>query len=176
MIFSTSIHDGVSFAFHRELLDVNPSRQVTSFRLEIVGADRSAGTSSINIFREGFVDALPTTAGLLLPEEAADPIRKLVAHLLTRVAGGRTEAHFGALLDGGAEDESLEDAIRAAAKVLGISAPPTRTLAKHQPCGCVVCTCEDEIQCQGCGSRKCNTPDCVFDANGPTDRAIFEEG
>jgi len=22
-------------------------------------------------------------------------------------------------------------------------------LAKHQPCGCVVCTCEDEIKCQG---------------------------
>ena len=31
------------------------------------------------------------------------------------------------------------------------------TLAKHQSCGCVVCTCEDEVQCQGCGARNCGT-------------------
>ena len=30
-------------------------------------------------------------------------------------------------------------------------------LAKHQPCGCVVCTCEDEVQCQGCGAKHCGT-------------------
>ena len=29
------------------------------------------------------------------------------------------------------------------------------TLAKHQPCGCVICTCEDEQQCQGCGAKHC---------------------
>jgi len=28
-------------------------------------------------------------------------------------------------------------------------------LAKHQPCGCVICTCEDDYQCQGCGARNC---------------------
>lgn len=28
-------------------------------------------------------------------------------------------------------------------------------LAKHQPCGCVLCTCEDEVQCQGCGAKNC---------------------
>lgn len=28
-------------------------------------------------------------------------------------------------------------------------------LAKHQPCGCVVCTCEDEEQCHGCGAKNC---------------------
>lgn len=28
-------------------------------------------------------------------------------------------------------------------------------LAKHQPCGCVICTCEDEKQCQGCGAKHC---------------------
>ncbi len=45
------------------------------------------------------------------------------------------------------------------------------TLAKHQPCGCVVCTCEDEVQCQGCGAKHCGThpvgqlPQPVF--NGP---------
>ena len=30
-----------------------------------------------------------------------------------------------------------------------------RLLAKNQPCGCVVCTCEDDIQCQGCGAKSC---------------------
>ena len=46
-----------------------------------------------------------------------------------------------------------------------------RALAKHQSCGCVVCTCEDEVQCQGCGAKHCGThpvgqiPQPVF--NGP---------
>lgn len=30
-------------------------------------------------------------------------------------------------------------------------------LAKHQPCGCVICTCEHETQCQGCGGHHCGT-------------------
>lgn len=28
-------------------------------------------------------------------------------------------------------------------------------LARYQPCGCVTCVCEDEEQCQGCGSKHC---------------------
>ena len=32
-----------------------------------------------------------------------------------------------------------------------------RLLAKHQPCGCVVCTCEDDTQCHGCGAHYCGT-------------------
>ena len=38
-------------------------------------------------------------------------------------------------------------------------------LYKHQPCGCQVCVCEDEVQCQGCGAHKCEgwgTDKCVF--------------
>jgi len=31
------------------------------------------------------------------------------------------------------------------------------TLYKYQPCGCVVCTCENEEQCQGCGAMHCGT-------------------
>jgi hypothetical protein len=27
--------------------------------------------------------------------------------------------------------------------------------AKNQPCGCVICTCENDAQCQGCGARYC---------------------
>jgi len=30
-------------------------------------------------------------------------------------------------------------------------------LAKHQKCGCIVCTCDDEVQCQGCGAKHCGT-------------------
>lgn len=30
-------------------------------------------------------------------------------------------------------------------------------LIKYQPCGCVICTCEHETQCQGCGAKHCGT-------------------
>lgn len=30
-------------------------------------------------------------------------------------------------------------------------------LTKYQPCGCVICTCEHETQCQGCGANHCGT-------------------
>lgn len=30
-------------------------------------------------------------------------------------------------------------------------------LARHQPCGCLVCNCADEEQCHGCGARNCGT-------------------
>jgi hypothetical protein len=29
------------------------------------------------------------------------------------------------------------------------------TTAKPLTCGCVVCTCEDEVRCQGCGAKYC---------------------
>ena len=33
----------------------------------------------------------------------------------------------------------------------------TPALAKYQKCGCIVCTCEDDYQCQGCGAYHCGT-------------------
>lgn len=33
----------------------------------------------------------------------------------------------------------------------------TKTLAKYQNCGCIICTCENEDQCQGCGAKHCGT-------------------
>ena len=42
-------------------------------------------------------------------------------------------------------------------------------LVKYQPCGCVICTCDDEVQCQGCGAKMCGThpigenPDPVYE-------------
>lgn len=35
--------------------------------------------------------------------------------------------------------------------------PPQPALSKYQPCGCVICTCEHETQCQGCGAKHCGT-------------------
>lgn len=32
-----------------------------------------------------------------------------------------------------------------------------KTLSRNQPCGCIVCICEDEFQCQGCGAKNCGT-------------------
>lgn len=29
------------------------------------------------------------------------------------------------------------------------------TLAKHQTCGCIICSCEDTERCHGCGARNC---------------------
>lgn len=30
-------------------------------------------------------------------------------------------------------------------------------LQRNQPCGCIVCMCEDEEQCHGCGAKNCGT-------------------
>ena len=32
-----------------------------------------------------------------------------------------------------------------------------KLLSRNQPCGCVVCLCEDEVQCHGCGAKNCGT-------------------
>ena len=32
-----------------------------------------------------------------------------------------------------------------------------RELARHQPCGCIVCICGDVERCQGCGAKSCGT-------------------
>jgi len=46
---------------------------------------------------------------------------------------------------------SAKDSKRDAAKFGGA------TLARNQPCGCVVCRCENDEQCQGCGAKHCGT-------------------
>jgi hypothetical protein len=52
---------------------------------------------------------------------------------------------------------------------VGTGGGDVRTLAREQMCGCVVCVCEDEEQCQGCGARHCGThrvgqiPNPIFD-------------
>ena len=41
---------------------------------------------------------------------------------------------------------------------------PTR--ARNQPCGCLVCICANDEQCQGCGALNCKTVGCVFTEPG----------
>lgn len=35
--------------------------------------------------------------------------------------------------------------------------PAAPELARHQPCGCIVCRCESDEQCSGCGAKNCGT-------------------
>ena len=37
-----------------------------------------------------------------------------------------------------------------------------RVRARQQPCGCVVCHCDGQERCHGCGAKSCGTDDCVF--------------
>lgn len=43
------------------------------------------------------------------------------------------------------------------AKVLGDEAYSGRQLARRQPCGCIICYCEDDDGCTGCGAKHCGT-------------------
>ena len=59
--------------------------------------------------------------------------------------------------------------------------PQGEVLAKHQPCGCVVCTCEDEVRCHGCGAKHCGThpvgqiPNKVYIQSTPTPDRVRED-
>jgi hypothetical protein len=54
--------------------------------------------------------------------------------------------------------EPYADSIAFARAILRAALPAAQpTLAKHQPCGCVICTCEDEEKCHGCGAKHCGT-------------------
>lgn len=37
-----------------------------------------------------------------------------------------------------------------------------RQRERDQSCGCIVCQCESEDRCFGCGAKMCGTDDCVF--------------
>lgn len=54
------------------------------------------------------------------------------------------------------KDQAGKEAIAALQSMQG-EAAHERLLARNQPCGCVVCYCENEDQCQGCGAKNCGT-------------------
>lgn len=57
--------------------------------------------------------------------------------------------------DAQAECERIEAIVRASME----AETDDRLPARHQPCGCVLCVCEDEEQCHGCGAKNCGKPD-----------------
>lgn len=56
-----------------------------------------------------------------------------------------------------AASEYWELEARANDRIAELEGQVAPRLARNQPCGCVVCTCEDEIQCHGCGANHCGT-------------------
>lgn len=50
---------------------------------------------------------------------------------------------------------------------------PVKSYARNQKCGCIVCICEDEVQCHGCGATHCGThplgqiPDPIYEEPDP---------
>jgi hypothetical protein len=47
-------------------------------------------------------------------------------------------------------------AIKAAGLAV-VPVEPTRELDRIQPCGCIVCECNDDERCHGCGAKHCGT-------------------
>ncbi len=53
-------------------------------------------------------------------------------------------------------EESKDEIQKEIFEWLKIRVEPTRELVRHQPCGCIVCNCDIDNVCQGCGSRVCD--------------------
>ena len=70
--------------------------------------------------------------------------------------GGRTgtlSMYFGSAEDCQAAADKLAELaeqMRDQQEALG-----EQSLSRNQPCGCVICVCEDDEQCQGCGAKSC---------------------
>lgn len=52
--------------------------------------------------------------------------------------------------------ESMHKAHRAVLELVYDVRQPQR-MARHQPCGCVICRCEHDERCLGCGAKNCGT-------------------
>ena len=42
-------------------------------------------------------------------------------------------------------------------RITDAAEPARRELARRQPCGCIVCYCESDTECSGCGAKSCGT-------------------
>lgn len=101
------------------------------------------------------------------------PDQELTQECLTALHAIRAFASYGIganLKVDGIDNHHLNIAHIALTKAINIlddckKLNPERNLNKFQSCGCVLCTCEDEIQCHGCGAKNCGTKDCVLKLN-----------
>jgi len=91
----------------------------------------------------------------------ADAARELIDALIQPDAGVLSRAWEEACFQWGRHDSPYllfsPVPFRIDAEPAESKGKPERLFAKHQPCGCVVCTCEDDEKCQGCGAHWCGT-------------------
>ena len=78
-----------------------------------------------------------STGGALLIDEAVLKIRRAIT------------------ANGVEQFELVHTELNAALSLLTQAKSKGQELAKYQPCGCVLCSCEDEEQCHGCGAKNC---------------------
>ena len=53
--------------------------------------------------------------------------------------------------------KEIEYLQRIRAKCVELLAIEERILDRYQKCGCIVCVCEDDNRCNGCGAQHCGT-------------------
>ena len=75
-----------------------------------------------------------------------------------------------------AQEQRLQpcpDCLATVARILWPNAncPATDALARNQPCGCVICVCEDDHRCQGCDAHHCGKHPV-----GQIPSPVYEEG
>jgi hypothetical protein len=83
-----------------------------------------------------------------MPNETTPEAAEELAGYIRLNARLGTYAKYETMLEISAMLESLARQLRSAQAPL---------LARNQPCGCIVCICEDEVQCHGCGAKDCGT-------------------
>jgi hypothetical protein len=86
-----------------------------------------------------------------LPREEVERRRRAAAKVVDCARSAMFDLHT--------YDEVENPTARALSEAL-LELGPEPVLAKHQPCGCVVCTCENEAEpdrCLGCGAKHCGT-------------------
>ena len=103
----------------------------------LMGVER--GLKSVCVDKDAEIAWLRATVSRLRAELA----ELLAAIEAMRVAGGAAEFQ-----------RAFDEAKIIAARKGEVDEP---AYARRQPCGCVLCVCEDEIQCQGCGAVSCGT-------------------
>lgn len=102
-------------------------------------------------------DGLESTADRARSGDLAIYMRAPFRAIVAALASAPPSAPVGMDLSNWAQHYSIgPDALDALRNLLSLAQQPAApVLAKHQPCGCVICTCEDEQQCQGCGAKHC---------------------
>jgi len=107
-----------------------------------------------NYTRELAQQAIPAAQKLV--EMEREPSQPVDRSLVEKVEGVIRYLKAMANTDGNPDasaDMMIAEELEEALRELPMREPSH--LAKRQPCGCVVCTCETDDQCSGCGAKHC---------------------